>query len=61
MIKKVYQIPLIGYALILFISVFLFAWWSNPGFEAHYSHDTWEYIKVGKDFSNPANEIRPFL
>jgi hypothetical protein len=61
LIKKVNQIPLIGYALILFISVFLFAWWSNPNFEAHYSPDTWEYIKVGKDFSNPGNEIRPFL
>ncbi len=61
MIRRNFPFPIDGYALILFIIVFLFTWWSNPNFTAYYSPDTWEYIKVGKDFSNPANEIRPFL
>ena len=47
-------------ALILLI-VFLFAWWSNPSLIPKIAPDSYEYISIAKNFSDPSHEIRPFF
>ena len=46
---------------ILFLIVLLFTWWSNPSLTPATSPDTFEYLSIAKDFSDPGNEIRPIF
>ena len=48
-------------SVLIFIIVFLFSWWSNPSLAPGYSPDTWEFLDLARDSSDPAGELRPIF
>ena len=39
----------------------MFSWWSNPSLAPGYSPDTWEFLDLARDSSDPAGELRPIF
>ena len=48
-------------AVAIFVIILLFSCWSYPDFGLRIYPDSWGYINVAKDFSDPSHEIRPFF
>ena len=48
-------------SLFLFLSIFLFSWWSHPSLIPKIAPDTYAYINIAQNFTDPSNAMRPFF
>ena len=48
-------------SVLLFLIIFMFAWWSHPSLIPKTYPDSFAYVNIAENFNHKSNAMRPFV